>query len=99
MPNLCQVVDFRTAADACLAHAGAIDTSIRLNFDIIFDNHRPGLDDLTPLPTIVLGETKTITPHHDSILQNHVVADLAKLANDGMGVGEEIFPNSRPPID
>src|SRR5579859_346596 len=97
--NLHQVVDFHAASDASFAHAGAVDAGIRLDFDIIFDDDRSGLGNLVPTSFGSLSESEAVGADHDSVLQEHVVADAAVLAHDGMRVREKIVADFRTAID
>ena len=46
-----------------------------------------------PVRRIVFGEAEAVGADDHAILKNHVVAEAAMLANDGMSVGEEIVPD------
>src|SRR5229473_2230155 len=48
MAHLHQVVNLRPTANARLADSRAVNCGVRLNFDVIFDHHDPGLTNLVP---------------------------------------------------
>ncbi len=94
-----EVVELGSACDASRADAGAIDAGVGLQFDIILDDDCAGLLDFKPVADIILGEAETIAADDDTVLEKHVVAEAAKLANYGVGVGKEVVADLRTAID
>src|SRR4029077_1584125 len=84
--HLDKVVDFGAARDVRLADAGAVDASVGLDFHIVFQNCRAGLDNFVPVSGVVFGEAEAVGADHHAILQHHVVSQAAVLAHYGMGV-------------
>src|SRR6267142_2048452 len=99
MANLDHIVDLRTARDASLSDAGAVDAGVRLHFDIVLQHSCAGLNDLVPVAGIVFGKAKPIAAYDHAVLKQHVVSKLAELAHHGMGVREEIVANLSAPIN
>src|SRR5579863_4553774 len=99
MSHLHEVVDLHSASDAGLAHAGAVDAGIRLHLDIVFDDNRSWLRNLMPASLGSFGESEAVGADHDSVLQEHVVADAAAFAHDGMHVSEKVVANRHTAID
>ena len=90
MADLRKIVDFCASANPGLADAGAVHAGIGLDFDRVFENGRPGLDDLVPDSSLVFGKTKSVGADHGPVLQHNVVAEAAIFSNDGVSVGEEM---------
>jgi len=82
MSYLDQVVDLRTAGNARFPYAGTVHAGIGLNFNVIFNDRRPGLHDLVPVAVLVFGEAEAVAANYDSVLEHNVVADAAELAHD-----------------
>src|SRR2546427_12712123 len=99
MSDLDQIVNLGSTSDVGFANAGAVDAGICLNLHIIFNHRRPGLDNFVPAAGIILGEAKTIAANDYSILQDHVIADAAMLAHDGVRVSEKVVADARATID
>src|SRR6185436_2725887 len=99
MSYLHKVVDFCPAANACFTHASPIDASVRLNLNIVLNDRRPGLHDLAPMSGVVLGKSEPISAHYNAVLQDHVVANSAKLANNGVRVGDKVVADLGAAID
>src|SRR5579864_513217 len=97
--DLNQVVDLRAASDASLANAGAVNAGIRLNLHIVFDNRGAGLQDLVPVAVVVFSETESVSADYHTILQNDVVSDPAKLADDGIRVREKVVADLHSAIN
>ena len=93
------VVDFRSASDAGLADAGAIDTGIGLDLGVASDDDVSGLNDFMPVPFVIFGEAEAVGADDGSVLQENVVAQLTELSDYGMSVGEEIVANGGSAID
>src|SRR5262249_4035926 len=90
MANLDKIVDLRTAPDASLLEAGAVDASVRLNLHVVVHNDRFGLSDFVPAAFVVLGEAKAVGANDRAILQDHVVCQPTPFTHDGMRVSEEV---------
>jgi hypothetical protein len=99
MAYLHEVVDLRAATDSRFADARAVNAGVRLDFDVIFDNCRAGLDNFMPFSAVILGEAVAVRAYHDAILKDYVVSQPAILANDGVGMGEEVISNADIRID
>src|SRR5437870_4919330 len=99
MSDLDQIIDLGSARDMGFANTGAVNASVGLNFHVIFNHCRPGLDNFVPAAGIILGETKTIAADDYSILQDHVIADAAMLAHDGVRVSEKVIADACATID
>ena len=79
--------------------AGAVDAGVGLNFHIVFDDDRGRLRNLVPVSVMSFGEAEAVGADHDSVLQEHVVADAAVLAHHGVRVGKEIVADLYAAID
>src|SRR3989440_12270583 len=99
MPYLHQIVDLRSARDMGFANTGAVNAGVRLNLPITSNHRRPGLDNFVPAAGIIVGEAKTIAANDYSILQDHVIADAAMLAHDGVRVSEKVNADACATID
>src|SRR5262249_5667673 len=99
MPDVSEVVDLGVAPDARLAQAGAVDARVGLNLNVVFQHHAAGLRDFVPVAVVILGKTESARADHDSVVQQHVVTDLAVLADGDMGVGKEVFADPDSTID
>src|SRR5215467_11290708 len=94
-----KIVDFCAAADARLPDSGAVNASVGLNFDVVFENGRAGLHDFVPGAVFFLGKAKTVGSNDGAILENDAMADAAKFADDRMGVRKEIVADTSAAID
>src|SRR2546430_7573911 len=99
MSDLDQIVNLRSARDVRLANTGAVNASVGLNFHVIFDHRRPGLDNFVPAAGVILGKTETIATNDHTVLQNDVITNAAVLAHDGMRVSKEAIADARATID
>ena len=97
--DLYQVVDLDAAPDAGFADAGAIDAGVGLHLHVVFDDDRGRLGNLVPVSVVSFGEAKAVGADHDSVLQQHVVADAAVLADDRVRVREEVVADLHSAID
>ena len=93
MTNLDQIVDFRSASNTGFADARAINAGIRLHFYFIFNHSWSGLHDFVPLSLVIFREAKSIGADHCAVLKNYVFSQDAVLANDSVGMSEEIVAN------
>src|SRR6266853_3146254 len=93
MADLNKVVNFSSGLDAGLANRGAVDARIGLNLDGIFKNRRPGLNDLVPATVRLAGKAEAVSAYNGSVLQNNIIAKMAMLADNGVGMSEEIIAN------
>src|SRR5271157_4239920 len=98
MPNLHQVVDFDAATNAGHSDAGAIDTGVRLYFDIALQHRRARLRDFLPA-LAVAGKSEAVAANNGAVLQNDVVTQRAMFTHNGMRVGEKIVANPSAAID
>jgi len=99
MSHLHQIVDLRAVGDHCCAYARAIDAGIGLNFDVIADTYWTRLRNLLPRAIVTFGEAEAITADDNAVLQDDVVAEHAALADNGVGVSEEIASGGDAGID
>ncbi len=97
--NLDEVVDLRPASNSRFADAGAIDTGVGLNFHIIFEHRGAGLNNLVPFALAVFRKTEAVSADDYSVLKNHVVSQNTVLTHYGMGMGEEVVPDSSSRVD
>src|SRR6266496_4310034 len=56
MSDLDQIIDLGSARDMGFANTGAVNASVGLNFHVIFNHCRPGLDNFVPAAGIILGD-------------------------------------------
>src|SRR5947199_10508570 len=94
MSDLDQIVNLRSARDVRLANTGAVNASVGLNFHIIFNHRRPGLDNFVPAAGVILGKAKTIAANDYAILQNDFITNAAMFAHDGVRVSEKVIANA-----
>src|SRR6476661_8179251 len=97
--DLHQIVDLGAAPDAGLLHAGPVHAGVGLDFDIVLNDYRLGLQDLVPVAGVILGEAETIGPDYSAVLQQHAVAEAAAFSHNGMGMGKKIVTDSGAAID
>src|SRR3974390_80433 len=91
--HLREVVDLHTARDARLADTGAVNARVRLDFHVALYDSRTRLRDLLPM-IAVARKTETVRPHNGAVLQNHIVAELAILAHNGVSMSEEVVTDA-----
>src|SRR5437899_2243346 len=99
MSHLDQVVDLRAAGNARFPDAGAVNAGVGLNFNVIFNDRRPGLYDLVPVAVVVFSEAEPVAAYYDSVLQHNVVADAAELAHDRVRMSHEIGSDPDSAVD
>src|SRR5437867_6244001 len=99
MSDLDQIVDLGSARDMGFTNTSAVNASVGLNFHVIFDHRRPGLDNFVPAAGVILGETKTIAANDYAILQNDVITNAAVLSHNGVRMSKEVIANARATID
>src|SRR5207247_8652245 len=99
MYDLDQIIDLGSARDMGFANTGAVNASVGLNFHIIFNHRRPGLDNFVPAAGVILGKAKTIAANDYAILQNDFITNAAMFAHDGVRVSEKVVANARATID
>ncbi len=99
MANLDQIIDFCSGRNIGFANAGTIHASVRLHFDVVAQDCRPGLHDLVPVAGIIFGEAKAVGANDHAVLQNDIVTNTAMFPHDSMSVGEEIVTDACPSID
>ena len=93
MADLHQIVDLCAAANPGFAHAGTVNAGVGLHLHVVFDHHRRGLRDLVPAPVFVLGESEPVRADHNSVLQQHIIPQLAVLPHHSVGMSKEAIPN------
>lgn len=94
-----QIIEFGAAADAGFPDGGAVDAGVGLDFDVVFENGRAGLLHLVPGAVALLSKTEAIGADDNAVLQDDTISDLAKFADDGMGMGEEIVADAGALVD
>jgi len=98
MAYLDEIIDLGAGMDAGFADAGAVDAGIRLDFDVVFENGRAGLNDFVPgfagWHPGLFGEAEAVRSDDGSVLEDDIVAKLTMLADDGVGMGEEMIANA-----
>jgi hypothetical protein len=72
--DLDEIVDLGSSVNAGFADGGAVDASVGLNFDVVFDNNRAGLNDFVPGSVGLAGEAEAIGSDNCSVLEDDVVA-------------------------
>jgi hypothetical protein len=70
-----------------------------LNFNLILNYDWSRLNDFVPMPLVILCKSEAIAPDDDSILQKHVISNLASLAHNGVSVRKESVSDPRSPIE
>ena len=94
-----KIVNFCATADARFSHSGAVNASVGLNFDVVFENSWAGLHDFVPGAVFFLGKAKTVGSNDGAILQNDAIAYAAKFTDDCVGVRKEIVADASAAID
>jgi len=85
-----EIVDFDPGSDTGFADGGAVNAGVGLDFDVVFDDNRAGLQDFVPSAIGLAGEAEAVATDYDPVLEDDVIAEAAVLADDGVGVGEEV---------
>jgi len=85
--DLDEIVDFGTGVDTGLSDGGAVDAGVCLDFYVIFEHGWAGLNDLVPFAVGLPGEAEAVCPDDGPVLQDNVVAEVAVLTDDRVGVG------------
>src|SRR5712692_971291 len=99
MPDQDQVVEFGATSNASFPHRGAVDTGVGLDFDVIFQDGRPGLRQFVPGPIFLFRETESVSTNDHAVLENHAVADAAEFADNGMRVGKKAVADLHAAVD
>ena len=92
--DLNQVVDLGPGTNAGLPNGSAIDAGIGLHFHIVLKHGWAGLGDLVPGEAFVFqvkmaSKAKAVGTNDGAVLEEYVVAEVAVLTNDCVGVSEE----------
>lgn len=100
MADLNQVVDLGARANAGFADGGAVYGGVGLDFDVVFEDRGAGLQNLVPggaaeFGSRIAGKAEAVAADDGAILQNNVVAELALLPDDGVGVREKVAADVR----
>ena len=72
-----QVVNFGAVANAGFADRCAIHAGIRLHFNVVLENCRPGLRHFEPGAILQTREAKPVAADNDAVLQDHAIANAA----------------------
>ena len=99
VPNLHEVIDLRPASNTRFANAGAINTGIGLDFHIIFEHRRARLNNLVPFALAIFRKPEAVSADDYAVLKNHVASQNTVLPHDGMGMREEVVPDSSSRVD
>ncbi len=99
MAYLNHVVEFRAAADLGFADRGAIDCTLRLDFNVIADDGDSALAHLVPGAVGLASEAEAVAADYDSVLKQDAMADAAVFAYRAVRVGEEVIADFRAAID
>ncbi len=97
--NQDEVIELGAAADARFADGGAVDASVCLNFDIIFQHGGSGLRHFVPRTIFLFCETQAVPTDDRTILQDYAIADAAEFAHYSVRMSKEIIANLRPSIN
>jgi hypothetical protein len=97
--DLDEVVYLCAGPDSGLADGGAVDAGIGLDFNRVLKDGRAGLEDLVPASVGLLCEAEAVGADDGSVLEDDVVAELAVLANDRVGMREEVVAGADVRID
>ena len=101
--DLDEVIYFGSSANAGLADRGPVDGGVGLDLDVVFEDGGAGLEDLVPGGAgggvMVAGEAEAVGSDDGTVLEGDVVAELAILADDGVGVGEEVVADGRVGVE
>src|SRR5665213_1710324 len=95
MADLHQAVDLRAPPHAGFAHRGAVHRSKALNLHIVLDDRDAGLHNLIVSAIGALRKTEAVATHDYTILQNHAIADSAKLTHRRIRMGREVIADFR----
>ena len=88
--HLNEVVDLSPGLNAGLADGGAVDAGVGLYFDSVFEDRGAGLKDFVPGAAGLASEAEAVGTYDCAVLDDHVVAQLAVLADYSMSVGEKV---------
>src|SRR5947199_10710072 len=99
MSDLDQIVNLRSARDVRLANTGAVNASVGLNFHVIFDHRRPGLDNFVPAAGVIVGKAKTIAAKDYAMLEDEGMTNAAGRAQEGMRLRKEVIVKAGARID
>jgi hypothetical protein len=70
-----------------------------LDFDVVFEDRRAGLDHFVPGAVFFFGEAQAVAADDGTGLEDYAVAYAAVFADYGVGVGEEIVADFGALID
>jgi len=88
--DLDEIVDLGAVADFRSAYGRAVDGGIGLHVDVAADANRAGLRDFFPMALLVFGKAEAVRANDDAVFKRDVVTEDAVLANDSVGVREEV---------
>jgi hypothetical protein len=94
-----EVVDFGAATYAGFAHRGAVDAGVGLDFDVVFEDRRAGLDHFVPSAVFLFSKAQSVAADDGAGLEDYSVAYAAVFADHSVGVGEEIVADFGALID
>ena len=90
-----QVVELGAAAYASFADGGAVDAGVGLDLDVVFEDGGAGLLHFVPRAVALFGEAEAVAADDYAILKDDAIADLAELADHGVGMCEEVVADAR----
>src|SRR5215813_15674355 len=99
VPDENEVIDLRAVADTGFPYGSTIDAGVGLDFHVIFENRRPGLDNLVPRPVRALGKAEAVSSDDGAILENYAVTYAAEFSNDYVRVCEKVVADLCATID
>lgn len=97
--DLNEVIDFNAARDACFTDRRAVDGAIGLDLDVVFDDGRAHLLHLVPASILLAREAEAVASDDHAVLENHAIANLAILTDNGMAMREKIVAYARAAVN
>ena len=61
------------------------------HLNVVFNHYASGLRDFIPVAIVILGEPETIGADNNSVMQQHIVADLAVFSDGDVRVRKKVF--------
>lgn len=86
--NLYQIIELDALPDDGAAHCGPVDGRISANFDFIFNNDIPNMDDFIVAPVFFWSKAKAIASDHRVGMDNAIPAYLTAVQDSGTGIDQ-----------
>ncbi len=99
MADLDQIVDLGAVVDQGVSDRSAVNAGVGLNIDVGADENGSGLWDFMPASEFIFGKAEAVCSDDGSVFEGDMVAKLAALADNGVGVGEEMVANGHVAIE